>query len=112
MAQCSNVGMDLAEREESEFEEEASEDNNSNKLLHLSQEEEDVMVLVPEGLITTNITTSSCQSQHVLPIPYMVLLETDSGPNHNTTFLNTQLSLLAIFIPGEMDKLVGTCCCP
>eukprot|EP00957_Ditylum_brightwellii_P054957 4165127-Ditylum_brightwellii.AAC.1 len=45
-------------------------------------------------------------------MPYMVLLETDGGPDHSTIFLNTQLSLLAIFLLGEMDKLVGICCCP
>eukprot|EP00957_Ditylum_brightwellii_P125238 9546837-Ditylum_brightwellii.AAC.1 len=70
------------------------------------------MVQVPEGLSTTNITISSCQSQHVLPMPYMVLLETDGGPDHNTTFLNTQLSFLVIFLLSEMDKLVRICCCP
>eukprot|EP00957_Ditylum_brightwellii_P136498 10409699-Ditylum_brightwellii.AAC.1 len=107
MAHRSSVGINLAEREESEFEEEAYEDNNSNKSLHLSQEEEEMMTQVPEGLSTMNITTSSRQSQHVLPMPYLVLLETDGGPEHSTTFLNTQLSLLAIFILGEMDKLVG-----
>eukprot|EP00957_Ditylum_brightwellii_P108048 8243212-Ditylum_brightwellii.AAC.1 len=44
MAQCSSVGMDLAAREEYKFKEKASEDNNSNTSLHISQEEEEVMV--------------------------------------------------------------------
>ena len=44
-------------------------------------------------------------------LPYTVLLETDGGPDHNLTFLNNIISLLGLFLVGNMDKLTATRCC-
>ena len=38
----------------------------------------------------------------------MVLIECDDGPDHNLTFLTNQLSLLGLFLVGNMDNLNAT----
>ena len=45
-------------------------------------------------------------------MPYVALLGTDGGPDHNLKFLHNILSLLALFKLGKMDKLVAVCGCP
>ena len=40
-------------------------------------------------------------------MPYVVLLETDGGPDHNLRFLRNCILLLAAFLVGNMDKLVA-----
>ena len=45
-------------------------------------------------------------------MPYVALLETDGGPDHNLKFLHNILSLLALFKLGKMDKLVAVRGCP
>lgn len=45
-------------------------------------------------------------------MPYVALLETDGGPDHNLKFLHNILSLLALFKLGNMDKLVAVRGCP
>ena len=45
-------------------------------------------------------------------MPYVVLLETDGGPDHNLKFLRNCISLLATFLVGNMDKLVAVRGCP
>lgn len=44
-------------------------------------------------------------------LPYVVLFETDGGPDHNLTFLKNQLALFGLFLAGNMDKLSATRCC-
>ena len=44
-------------------------------------------------------------------LPYVVLIETDGGPDHNLTFLKNILSLFGLFLVGNMDKLTATRCC-
>ena len=45
-------------------------------------------------------------------MPFVVLLETDGGPDHNIKFLRNVLSLFAVFLVGNMDKLVAVRGCP
>ena len=42
------------------------------------------------------------------PLPYLVLIECDGGPDHNLTFLFNQLALFGLFLVGNMDKLNAT----
>lgn len=39
--------------------------------------------------------------------PYGIVLQTDGGPDHNLTFLRTQLALVSFFILSDMDILVA-----
>jgi len=40
-------------------------------------------------------------------LPYVVVLETDGGPDHNLMFMRTWLALIALFIKGDLDKLLA-----
>ena len=45
-------------------------------------------------------------------MPFVVLLETDGGPDHNIIFFEEFISSLSVFLVGEMDNLDGFCGCP
>ena len=54
------------------------------------------------------------EQDHIqLPImPYSLLLETDGGPDHNTTFVQNQLALFALFLLSGVDKFSAIRGCP
>ena len=45
-------------------------------------------------------------------MPYVTLLETDGGPDHNLKFLHNILSLLSLFILSGVDKQIAVRGCP
>jgi len=45
-------------------------------------------------------------------MPYVVLLETDGGPDRNIKFLRNVLSLFTVFLVSETDKLTSALGCP
>ena len=42
------------------------------------------------------------------PTPYLFIVECDGGPNHNVYHLANQISLFALLLVVNMDKLVST----
>ena len=44
-----------------------------------------------------------------LPDLYNILIECDSGLDHNLTILSNQVAIFGLFLVGNMDKIISIC---
>eukprot|EP00978_Attheya_sp_CCMP212_P017934 scaffold48422_cov80-Attheya_sp.AAC.1 len=45
-------------------------------------------------------------------MPYICIAQTDGGPDHNITFMRCRLAAVAVFLLGNMDRMIMVRGCP